>query len=154
MTLAPLLSPDRVIADLEATDHWPAIVELVEHLVATDHFPVDYKEAALEALRKREDERSTGIGSGIAIPHCFSDGIDEVVTVFGRSVNGVDFCALDRAPVHFIVLFIVPATEFSNHLKTLASIAKILNSAGIRNRLSAAESSQEIYEILTGGDES
>ncbi|NNE92743.1 MAG: PTS sugar transporter subunit IIA [Verrucomicrobiales bacterium] len=148
MTLASLLSPDRVIPDLEATDHWPTIVELVEHLVEGNHFPEHAKDDLLVALRNREDQRSTGIGGGIAIPHCFSDAIDEVVTIFGRSEAGVDFSAVDRALVHYIVLFIVPAQQHGTHLKTLAAIAKILNSAEVRNQLSEAENSAEIMEVL------
>ncbi len=151
MTLAELLNPDRVISSMESTEHWPAIVELVDHLVVNNHFPADHREAVLEAFREREEQRSTGIGGGVAIPHCFADDIEEVTAVFGRSESGVDFCAIDRAPVHFIVLFVVPRSQHTAHLKTLAAIAKLLNSADVRNRLAAAEGSQELYDILAGG---
>ncbi|MDC0312179.1 PTS sugar transporter subunit IIA [bacterium] len=150
MTLAQLLSPDRVIADLQATEHWPAIVELVDHLISIDSYPIEDRDVVLEAFRQREEERSTGIGGGVAIPHCFSDTIEEVTTVFGRSTAGVDFCSIDRSPVHFIVLFVVPRSEYSAHLKTLAAIAKQLNSADTRTQLGEADNASELYEILTG----
>ncbi len=149
MTLAELLTPDRVIAEMQSEEHLPAIDELVEHLASSGALPESQKIPALEALKKREDQRSTGIGGGIAIPHCFLPDLEEVVAIFARSTPGVDFCALDRAPVHFIVLFIVPESQYTLHLKTLAAIAKILNSADTRNRLAQAENSLEIIEILS-----
>lgn len=149
MTLAELLTPERVIAELQSEEHLPAIEEMVEHLVAHHALPEDQRALALEALRAREDQRSTGIGGGIAIPHAFLPDLEEVVAIFARSQAGVDFCALDRAPVHFIVLFIVPESQYTLHLKTLAAIAKILNSADTRNRLANATSEAEIIDILS-----
>ncbi|MEX2579960.1 MAG: PTS sugar transporter subunit IIA [Verrucomicrobiales bacterium] len=149
MTLAELLTPDRVIADMQSDELWPAIAELVEHLVNDDALTETQKDTALAALKAREEQRSTGIGGGIAIPHCFLPGIEEVIAVFARSRKGVDFCALDRAPVHFIVLFLVPEAQYTLHLKTLAAIAKILNSAETRKRLSEAENNQAITAVLS-----
>lgn len=148
MTLAELLTPERVVAELQSDEHWPAIAELVEHLVAIGELPEGRKPDALAALKAREDQRSTGIGGGVAIPHSFLPGLENVVTVFGRSTAGVDFCALDRAPVHFIVLFMVPPEQHSLHLKTLAAIAKTLNSADTRKRLAAAADENEIVAVL------
>ncbi len=149
MTLAELLTPECVIAELQSGEHLPAIEEMVEHLVEVEALPESQKEPALEALRAREDQRSTGIGGGIAIPHAFLPDLEEVVAIFARSKPGVDFCALDRAPVHFIVLFIVPESQYTLHLKTLAAIAKILNSADTRKRLADANNENEIIEILS-----
>jgi PTS system nitrogen regulatory IIA component len=149
MTLAELLRPDRVIAEMQSDEHWPAIQELIDHLVANGDLTEEQRQPALEALKAREEQRSTGIGGGIAIPHSFLPDLEEVVTVFGRSLPGVDFCALDRAPVHFIVLFLVPESQHTLHLKTLAAIAKTLNSADTRNQLGSAKGPEEILEILT-----
>jgi mannitol/fructose-specific phosphotransferase system IIA component (Ntr-type) len=148
MTLADLLTPSRVIAEMTADEHWSAIVELIDHLVEEGSLAADQREPALSALKLREEQRSTGIGGGIAIPHSFLPDLDEVVTIFGRSTGGVDFCAVDRAPVHFIVLFLVPESQHTLHLKTLAAVAKILNSADTRNRLGAAKDESEIIDIL------
>ncbi len=149
MTLASLLSPNRVIADMKAVEHWPAIVEMVDHLVEHGYLTEEARDPILESLRLREDQRSTGIGSGIAIPHAFSDKVSEVTTIFGRSREGIEFCALDSAPVNFVVLFIVPQAQYALHLKTLAAIAKILNSGEIRKHLTDAENADEILGILS-----
>jgi mannitol/fructose-specific phosphotransferase system IIA component (Ntr-type) len=91
---------------------------------------------------------STGIGFGIAIPHASSDRIEEVVAAFGRSSAGIEFDALDNAPVKFVVLFIVPKNQFQTHLRTLASIAKFLNDRSTRESLATAPSAEDILAIF------
>jgi mannitol/fructose-specific phosphotransferase system IIA component (Ntr-type) len=134
---------------MTSQEHWPAIVELVDHLVTSGDFPVESRETVLQSLKEREDQRSTGIGNGVAIPHCFSEEIEEVAMVFGKSSHGIEFYALDRAPVYFVVLFVVPKSQYTLHLKTLAAIAKILNSAETRSNLEQAETPTEILEVLS-----
>jgi nitrogen PTS system EIIA component len=148
MNLSGLLSADRVVSEMTAQDHLPAIAELVDHLVAVKSLPQESRDVVLAALMDREEQRSTGIGNGVAIPHCFSEDIHEVAIVFGRSTVGIEFCALDRAPVHFVVLFVVPKSQYTLHLKTLAAIAKILNSAETRENLALASGPDEILEVL------
>lgn len=148
MTLASLLSPDRVIGEIEANEHWPSIVELVDRLIAGGHLSPGNRDSVLEGFRGREDERSTGIGGGIAIPHIFSTEVSDVTAIFGRSSQGIEFGAVDNAPVHFVVLFIVPAEQYTLHLMTLAAIAKILKDGEVRNRLAEAADGEEIFRIL------
>jgi mannitol/fructose-specific phosphotransferase system IIA component (Ntr-type) len=133
---------------MEAAEHWPAITELVDHLVATGKLPGSQREEMLAAFKAREEQVSTGIGCGVAIPHAFSDDSDEVVAVFGRSRQGIDFEALDHAPVHFIILFIVPRKDYHLHLRTLAAIAKMFTNSEIRRQLGQAETRDEILAIL------
>lgn len=148
MTLASLLTSDRVLPAMQAVEHWPAIVELIDRLIEVGAYPAGGRDSILEALRQREEQRSTGIGGGIAIPHAFSDDIAEVTAIFGRSLAGIEFGSLDNAPVHYIVLFLVPRAQYTLHLRTLAAIAKILNSGEVRNQLSEAADVAEILDIL------
>ena len=76
------------------------------------------------------------------------DMLDEVVAAFGRSSSGIEFDALDNAPVKFVVLFIVPKNQFQTHLRTLASIAKFLNDRAVRESLAQAKSAEEILSIF------
>ena len=148
MKLAKLLDVDHILLDMKATEHWPAIEELVNFLSEKGDIPSACLEGVLTALEEREAQISTGIGSGVAIPHTFSDTMEEVVAVFGRSKEGIDFEALDNAPVHFIILFIVPRKDYHLHLRTLAAIAKMFTNCEVRRRLGTAESRDEILEIL------
>lgn len=148
MKLAKLLSADQILLDLKEDEHWPVIVELVEHLVQIGRLAEDLREETLDALKAREDQVSTGIGSGVAIPHAFSDKLEEAVVVFGRSKEGVDFEALDNAPVHLIILFVVPRKDYHMHLRTLAAIAKMFTNCEVRRLLTTAETRDEILAIL------
>ena len=148
MKLANLISADQIILEMKAMEHWPAIVELVDHLVGTGQLPGDQRDEMLAALKAREEQVSTGIGSGVAIPHAFSDKLENVIAVFGRSKEGIDFEAIDNAPVRYIILFIVPRKEYHLHLRTLAAIAKMFTNCEIRRQLSTAETRDEILSIL------
>lgn len=148
MKLAKLLSADQIILDMKSVEHWPAIVELVEHLVAVGKLPATLKDEVLAALKTREDQVSTGIGSGVAIPHAFSDELGEVTAIFGRSKTGIDFEAIDNAPVHFIILFIVPRKDYHLHLRTLAAIAKMFTNCEVRRQFGEAQTRDEILAIL------
>src|SRR5450432_2497641 len=132
MSLASLLTSEQIIPEMKATERWPAIVELIELLVGQGKIDPANRESILASLKQREETMSTGIGFGIAIPHASSNRIEEVVASFGRSSQGIEFDALDNAPVKFVVLFIVPKNQFQTHLRTLASIAKFLNDRSIR----------------------
>lgn len=148
MNLASLLTVKQIVPAMRATERWPAIEELVGHLEQESLVSSHDKAAILEALRLREDQTSTGIGSGVAIPHAFSNQIDNVVAVFGRSQEGIDFEAIDNAPVRFIVLFVVPENQYHSHLQTLAAIAKMLTNGQIREQLADAPDAEGILSIL------
>jgi mannitol/fructose-specific phosphotransferase system IIA component (Ntr-type) len=144
MSLANLLSVEQIIPEMKATERWAAIVELIDLLVSLGKIKPEDRDPILASLKQREETMSTGIGFGIAIPHCSSDRLEEVVAAFGRSTTGIEFDALDNAPVKFVVLFIVPKNQF----QTLASIAKFLNDRSVRESLASAKSADEILSIF------
>src|SRR3982751_4691557 len=148
MALDSLLTVDQIIPEMKATERWSAIVELIDLLVNLGKIKAEGRDNILASLKQREETMSTGIGFGIAIPHCSSDRIDEVVAAFGRSSSGIEFDALDNAPVKFVVLFIVPKNQFQTHLRTLASSAKFLNDRSVRESLANAKSTNEILGIF------
>ena len=148
MNLGDLLSLEQIIPEMNASERWSAIVELVDLLVGLKKVKSDDRDIVLAALRQREETMSTGIGFGIAIPHASSDRVEKVVAAFGRSRGGIEFDSLDNAPVNFIVLFVVPKDQFQTHLRTLAAIAKFLNDRTVRDRLGTAKSAQELLDIF------
>jgi mannitol/fructose-specific phosphotransferase system IIA component (Ntr-type) len=148
MSLASLLSAEQIIPEMKATERWPAIVELIDLLVGLGRINPADRDSILASLKQREETMSTGIGFGIAIPHASSDRVNDVVAAFGRSSQGIEFDALDNAPVKFVVLFIVPKNQFQTHLRTLASIAKFLNDRSVRDSLANAQTMEEILAIF------
>ena len=148
MDLASLLTVEQIIPQMQATERWGAIVELVDVLAAAGKVKAEDRDVVLAALRQREETMSTGIGFGIAIPHASSDRVGEVIAAFGRSMTGIEFDSLDNAPVRFIVLFVVPRDQFQVHLRTLAAIAKLLNDRAVREALGNAPGAEEILAIF------
>ena len=148
MSLASLLTSEQIIPEMKASERWPAIVELIDLLVGLRKIDRACRDTILAALKQREETMSTGIGFGIAIPHASSESVDEVVAAFGRSSHGIEFDALDNAPVKFVVLFIVPKNQFQTHLRTLASIAKFLNDRTVRESLAATETKEQILAVF------
>src|SRR5579859_4454411 len=127
MDLNDLLGPDPVNVDLQATDRWEAIDELMNQLVTRRKIPAEHREAIAAGVKKRETAMSAGIGFGIAIPHASSEFVSDVVAALGRSRDGVQFDSLDRMPVKLVMLFIVPQGQFQKHQHTLANMAKLLH---------------------------
>jgi len=148
MNLGDILGPDNIQPDLQATDRWKAIDELISNLVATGKIKAENREAIAAVVKKRETSMSTGIGFGIGIPHASTDLISEVVGAFGRSKKGVDFEALDNQPVNLVMLFLVPQGQFQKHLHTLANIAKLLHKKEFRQSLEEAPDAAAMFKII------
>ena len=148
MDLGDILSKEQIIPDLQATDRWQAIDELINNLVATGKIKAEHREAITAVVRKRETSMSTGIGFGIGIPHASTDLIYEVVGALGRSKAGVNFDALDNQPVNLVMLFLVPQGQFQKHLHTLAEIAKLLHKKEFRKELEDSPDAAAMYKAI------
>jgi mannitol/fructose-specific phosphotransferase system IIA component (Ntr-type) len=148
MDLADILSEAQILPDLQATNRWEAIDELIDVLVATGKIQPADRDAVTAAVKKRETSMSTGIGFGIGIPHASTDLIYEVVGALGRSGKGVNFDALDNQPVKLVMLFLVPQGQFQKHLHTLANIAKLLHKAEFRDALEKAPGAEAMLSVI------
>jgi mannitol/fructose-specific phosphotransferase system IIA component (Ntr-type) len=106
MSLASLFSSEQIIPEMQATERWPAMVELIDLLVSQDRIAPASRDGILAALKQREETMSTGIGFGIAIPHASSEDVSEL---WRHSVAhaGDPFDALTMRR-QTVVLFIVP----------------------------------------------
>src|SRR5436190_3321994 len=138
MELGDILGREQILTDLQASDRWQAIEELIKNLVATGKIKPENQDAITAVVKKRESSMSTGIGFGIGIPHASTDLIAEVVGALGRSKKGINFDALDNKPVDLAMLFLVPSGQFQKHLHTLASMAKLLHIKEFRTELAEA----------------
>jgi fructose-specific phosphotransferase system IIA component len=148
MDLGDILTKEQILTDLQATDRWQAIDELIANLVASGRIQPGHRDAVTAAVKKREASMSTGIGFGIGIPHASTELIPEVVGALGRSKKGINFDALDNQPVNLVMLFLVPQGQFQKHLHTLANIAKLLHKAEFRQSLEQAPDAESIFNII------
>jgi mannitol/fructose-specific phosphotransferase system IIA component (Ntr-type) len=148
MKLSQLLTPSHILPELHSADRWQALNELLDHLVTVGDFSPEWKEEAKESLHLRESMISTGVGGGVAIPHAFSEHIDDVVAVFGRSLQGIDFASQDASIVHFVVLFISPRKSYQKHLHALAAIARMFTKPETRDGMLQARDAEELYQLF------
>jgi mannitol/fructose-specific phosphotransferase system IIA component (Ntr-type) len=148
MKLSDILTPNHILPDLRAADRWLAMEEMLDHLISIGGFPSQWRADVAHSLELRESLISTGVGGGVAIPHAFSEHIEEVVAVFGRSCRGIDFDAQDREMVHFVVLFISPLKSYQKHLHALAAIARMFTKPETREMMMHAPDGNGLYELF------
>ncbi len=148
MDLGDILGREQILTALRATNRWEAIDELIQNLVDTGRITADQRTSITAAVKKREQQMSTGIGFGIGIPHAQTDLLNEVTGALGRSAGGVNFDALDNQPVHLVMLFLVPQGQFQKHLHTLANIAKLLHRVDFRQALENAPDADTMLRII------
>ncbi len=132
MELREFFSEDAVKLELEGTTKDDVLKELIALL------KLDEKSEGMlfKMLKRRENLGSTGIGRGIAIPHCRSLVVNRLRVAFGRKPGGVDFKAIDERPVHFFFLIVAPPLEVSNqYLPVLGKIAQFSKEADVPQRL-------------------
>ena len=108
-----------------------------------------HKDDIWETLIERENSMSTGIGLGVAIPHCSTEHVTDVIGMLTVLKEGIDFQAIDDVQVRILILLLLPKNKFEKHIKTLASVARLFNNEEFRTRVLNSSSTDEIFEILT-----
>lgn len=151
ISIAELLSEEVIAADLDVNTKDGVFKRLVDLLAEAGN--IDDPGGALEAVEKREDILSTGIGNGVAIPHAKTDAVDSLVVAFARMEAGIDFKSLDGKPVKIIFLLLSPQEEAGLHVRALARISRMLKNTRFRSRLLEADSAGEILEIIQKQEE-
>ena len=145
MELREFFSQEAVKLELEGTSKDDILKELIGLL------GLDEKNEGMlfKMLKRRENLGSTGIGRGIAIPHCRSLVVSKLRVAFGRKPAGVDFRAIDEKPVHFFFLIVAPPLEVSNqYLPGLGKIAQFSKEADVPERLLSISQPLEFMKLL------
>ena len=148
MNLKKVLSPDAVWVDLKADTKNGIIEEMVDRLVASGK--IEDRAAALTAILDREAKMSTGMQNGVAIPHGKTDSVESLVAAVGLNKAGVDFDSMDGSPGMIFIMTLSPAKRSGPHIQFLAEISRLISQPAEREKLLAAETHGDIYEILTG----
>lgn len=145
-----VLKPEAVTVDIKATDKVGVLKEMVG-LLFPQQTP-EVREEILQALLEREKLGSTGIGSGVAVPHAKSERANSITCAFGVVKKGLDFQALDQAPVHLVFLLVAPPSFQSEHLNILARIVRLLKDRVFRQALREAKTVQEVTRLISEED--
>jgi mannitol/fructose-specific phosphotransferase system IIA component (Ntr-type) len=145
MKLRELFTAEAVNLEIEGEDKNEILKEMIGLLDLDDK-----SEAILfKTLKRRENLGSTGIGKGIAIPHCRSLVVNRLRLAYGRKPNGVDFKAIDGDPVHNFFLIVAPPLEVSNqYLPVLGKIAQFAKDPEVPEKLQEIEDPEEFLELL------
>lgn len=145
MRLRDFFAPDAVSLALAGAAKDELLLELIRLL------KLDEKSENLmfKMVKRRENLGSTGIGRGIAIPHCRSLVVDRLRVAFGRRQQGIDFRAIDDKPVHYFFLIVAPPLEISNqYLPVLGKIAQFAKEPEVPERLATLETPEEFLALL------
>ena len=150
MKITELLDKRLILSDMTSKTKKSVLEELVSHLA--QHEKRVNKEELLKALLEREKLGSTGINDGVAIPHGKLKNIDNLLAIFGRSREGIDFGALDGKPSHLFFLLVAPESSAGAHLKALARISRIAKSEIFREKCMKAKTSEELFQLMVEED--
>ncbi|HIE27216.1 TPA: PTS sugar transporter subunit IIA [Candidatus Poribacteria bacterium] len=159
MHLKELLREELIVVDLKSAVHevtaerseqdkWKTIETLVDVLVKAKEVDLKDKNELLEALYERERKMTTGIEDGVAIPHAASDVVKQITAALGICKSGLDFQSIDGQPTYLIVLLVYPHIALQEHIRTLASVANLLNDEAIRKKLRNCQNSKEALQII------
>lgn len=144
MQIESLISPGRTLCGVEGGSKKRAL-ELLANSIAQDIPEIDADEL-FRRLIGRERLGSTGIGHGVAIPHCRIDRCEAAVGALITLADPIDFDAIDSQPVDILFAMLVPEDAHDEHLQTLATLAGALNNPDYRQRLRKATSDEELYQ--------
>jgi PTS system nitrogen regulatory IIA component len=150
LRLADYLQENLVLWNLAGNDK-PSFLKTLAAEVAARLPELDEREL-LDRILARENERSTGVGGGLALPHATLPGLDRTVLAVGRAREGLAFDAPDSMPVDLIFLLLSPPDASSEHLRLLARLARIFNSQQTLETLRGATAPGELFRMLLDED--
>jgi nitrogen PTS system EIIA component len=146
MPISEILALDGVMPSLRASTKKQLLEAIAEHAGPLASLP---PRLVFDSLLQRERLGSTGIGSGIAIPHGKFEGLSHLIGLFARLEKPIDFEALDGQPVDLVFVLLAPEGAGADHLKGLARVARVLRNQAITSKIRNVREPQVIYDLLT-----
>lgn len=146
MDIRSLLMKDIMIMDLKATTKSEVIDEMVHNYY--EHGIIDDEDLYKKDIIKREEESSTGMGDGIAIPHAHDAAVKKPAVQFARSVAGVDYDSMDGQPAHLFFMIAAPEGGDNTHLQALAALSQVLMNPDVVTALKAADTPDKVQDIF------
>jgi fructose PTS system EIIBC or EIIC component len=151
MRITELLTRETILLSLSANSKLDAVDELVGVLERAGK--ITDRKVFKDAIIKREEQSTTGVGDGIAIPHAKTSVVKDAAIVFGRSHGGVDYQSLDGQPAHLFFMIAAPEGANNTHLEALARLSTILMKADAREKLLGAKSADDVLDIIDSYDQ-
>lgn len=152
MKLADFVVREAVIGNLAATTKEEVVREIVGSLRLTGQVKNADEEAVIKAILKREEQGTTGIGRGVAVPHTKHPSATRLIGSVAVSKTGIDFLSLDGEPVHILFLLVSPADRPGDHLRALETISRHLRNDTFCRFLRQSTTREQILEVLGEAD--
>jgi len=146
MQLGALTRPELIFVELPGSDTPTVLKAMADGLAARTI--VGDADSLYDRLLEREELGSTGLGGGVAIPHCKMKKLDEVIVAVGISRRGVDFAADDGQPVRLLFLVVSPEDKPADHLQSLSAISKWVKSPARVEEILEIKDPDAIYQLL------
>ena len=143
-----ILSEDNVLVDLKSRRKFDVLREL--SAVFDDDAIEDPKQFLADLIR-REQESSSGIGKGVAVPHVHEDSISRQILAIGVSREGIDFESVDEAPVHVIAMLGTPRKHQKQHMELLAELSRLMQQGRVRDQIVEAADAGQVLAIFNSG---
>ena len=151
MTQETLFRADSVLCDLHVSSKKQLFQEMASKLLENNELSgsnIAARDIVAGAM-ERERLGSTGVGTGVALPHARIEGIEKVYVAFARLETPLDYDAIDERPVDLVALLIAPENAGGAHLRALAKVSRRLRRQDMRQRLRSAPNAESLYTILT-----
>lgn len=145
MQIKDFLTTFNVVIDVPASGKAALLSDLARRAAAALKLDSD---AVANAVGKRDELGSTGIGGGVAIPHARLREIKKPFGLLARLKNPIDFAAIDGGPVDIVFLMLLPAASQLDQLNTLAAAARKLRDGDLLNKLRKATTAAELYRTI------
>ena len=152
MKFANFVEVGALRADLKAEDKRSVVEEMVGALVEAGAVKPEEQAGIVQAVMKREELGSTGIGRGVAVPHTKHSSVNRLIGTVGISRNGVDFQSLDGEKVQILFLLVSPPDRPGDHLRALENISRQLRDDTFCRFLKQAKTVEEIKQLLDEAD--
>jgi len=152
MKFTDFMCEKSIRVDLQAADKPSVIQELVAALVESGQVKEDDQAGIVEAIMKREELGSTGIGRGVAVPHTKHPSVDNLIGTVGVSPEGVEFESLDGESVQLFFLLISPPDRPGDHLRALENISRQLRDDTFCRFLKQSKTAGDISQLLEEAD--
>jgi PTS system nitrogen regulatory IIA component len=148
MNITDIIVPERVACDIDASSKKRAL-EKISDIIASDDTSHLAAQDVVDSLIAREKLGSTGIGSGVAIPHGRLKNSDKTIAAFLQLHHGIDYDAIDDQDVDLMFALLVPEHSTDEHLQILAELAEMFSHEEIREKLRQTKDNQQICDLLT-----
>lgn len=146
MRLTDVLKKELIKIPLSGKDRDACIQELIDKLVETGL--IKNQKTIFQAVIDREKIMTTGVGNGIAIPHCKHSESSEFAVCLGIQPGGVDFDSIDKKQVKIIFLLVGPETNPGLHIKLLSRISRLMSNEDLRSNLLSSKNDEEALQLI------